>query len=95
MTDETISIPDARAQLCKWAVAWDKPELMELAQKMVRRKPKYPAARANRGSLDPILAENIRAFKAKNPERSNRDIGAMFGVDGGRVSEAIHKTKGI
>lgn len=94
MTDP-ISIPEARALLSKWALEWDRPELLDLAGRLIRRKPKYKAARAERGSLTPSRAAAIRAYKEANPTMSNRDIGEVFGVDGGRVSEAIHKIKGF
>jgi hypothetical protein len=92
---EPISIPEARALLSKWSLEWDKPELMDLAGRLVRRRPLYPRARAVRGSLAPELADQIRKYKEENPRMSNRDIGELFGVDGGRVSEAIHKAKGF
>lgn len=92
---EHISIPDARTQLHRWAQEWNKPELADLARQMVRRRPKHPTAKATRQSLTPQLAERIRQHKALFPEKSNRAIGETFGVDGGRVSEAIHKTKGF
>jgi hypothetical protein len=88
-----VSIPEARAILSRWGMEWNRPELMALAGKLVRRRPKYPVARAKRGSLTPELAARIRDYKNENPSTSNRDIGERFGVDGGRVSEAIHKVK--
>lgn len=97
LCDDTppISIPEAKAQLLKWAIEWDRPELMHLAERMVRRKPKFIRARAKRRSLTPELADRIRTFKNANPQMSNRDVGEYFGVDGGRVSEAIHRSKGF
>lgn len=91
--DNHISIPEARAQLSKWALEWGKPELLELAGRMVRRRPVYPVARAKMGSLTPELAKRIREYKMQHPTMSNRDVGKVFGVDGGRVSEAIHFIK--
>ena len=94
MDKDHLSIPEARQVLSKLALQHDMPELLELAKRMVRRKPKYPVARATRRSLDPETAKRIRAFKDQNPNMSNRAIGEMFGVDGGRVSEAIHDVFG-
>lgn len=91
---EPISIPDARKLLIRYAIEWDRPELQQLAARMVRRKPKYPIARPERKSLCPKLAIMIREYKNRHPRKSNRDIGRHFGVDGGRVSEAIHSVKG-
>lgn len=89
-----ISIPDARDELRAWAILWNKPELKILADRLIRRQPKYPVAKATRRSLNPEMARNIRTYKARNPSKSNRSIGELFGVDGGRVSEAIHNVKG-
>lgn len=86
----TISKSEARKVLRQYAIDWNKPELAELADKLTSRAPKYPPARSRRRSLTPELAVDIRAYKAKHPEMSCVDIGAVFNVNGGRVSEALH-----
>lgn len=90
---EPVSIPDAREQLREWAEEWGKPELSALADRMVRRKPKHRVAKATRRSLTPELAAEIREYKRLHPTMANRDVGEVFNVDGGRVSEAIHNVK--
>lgn len=35
------------------------------------------------------LRSQIRAYAKAHPDMNNRDIAAMYGVDGGRVSEAL------
>jgi hypothetical protein len=90
---QPIGIPAAQEKLRKWAVEWGKPELAVLADQMYRRKPKYPRAKPQRRSLTPGKAKRIREYKEANPTMSNRDIGREFGVDAGRVSEAIHRVK--
>lgn len=87
---ETIGIAEARRLLSKWGIEWDRPELLELAGKLRKRRPKYPVARAERKRLNPELAERIRKFKADHPLQPNWKIGLAFGTDAARVSEAIH-----
>ena len=36
------------------------------------------------------LAQRIKAFQAENPNMTQEQIGARFGVAGGRVSEALN-----
>lgn len=95
MSEEHISIPEARRLLAKYALEWNRPELLELSRKMQRRKPKFAPARAKRKSLTKTTAAAIRYYKLSNPTMSNRDIGEKFGVDGARVSEAIHDVYGF
>jgi hypothetical protein len=45
--------------------------------------------RDKRQSLNPLLAERIRRFAAAHPEMSQDEIGRVFNVAGGRVSEAL------
>jgi hypothetical protein len=44
---------------------------------------------AKRNSLTPFNAEPIRLFAAANPTMSQDEIGRVFNVAGGRVSEAL------
>lgn len=91
---DNLTVPEVRALLTNIALDQNLEILNIIAKKMYRRKPKYPVAKAKRQSLSPDKAERIRKYKALHPEMSNRDIGERFGVDGGRVSEAIHKVFG-
>ena len=93
--EEHLSIPEARRIITAIGLHYDIPEILEVVSKMQRRKPKYPVARAKRRSLTPELAERIRNYKRSHPNMSNREIGERFGVDGGRVSEAVHKALGF
>jgi hypothetical protein len=45
--------------------------------------------RDKRNSLNPALAAEIRAYAALHPEMSQDEIGRVFDVAGGRVSEAL------
>ena len=42
-----------------------------------------------RHSLNPLRAARIRAYAAAHPEASQDEIGRLFNVAGGRVSEAL------
>jgi hypothetical protein len=44
---------------------------------------------AKRGSLNPFLAQAIRLHADANPTMSQDEIGRVFNVAGGRVSEAL------
>ena len=64
------------------------------AKELTRRDRYKPVvARPRRGSLTPELAAQIRDFVGLHPNWNNRRIGAYFGVDGGRVSEALGSKK--
>lgn len=39
--------------------------------------------------LTPALAKTIRAYKRKNPKKSNQQIGNRFKVNPGRVTDAL------
>lgn len=85
-----VSKTEAREILRQYGREWNKPELINLANALITRKPIYPRAKAQRGSLTPELAVKISAYKAEHPRMSNYDIGVVFGVNGARVSEAVH-----
>lgn len=48
-----------------------------------------PVARAKRPALTPHMAAQIRVVKANNPDMLQDEIGRLFNVPGGRVSEAL------
>lgn len=49
-----------------------------------------PKAASKSLKMTPALARRLRSFCLQNPDMSVNEIGARFGVNGGRVSEAIH-----
>lgn len=67
--------------------------LEQYADDTYRRSP-LKRAKRERKSLTPALAKAIRAYVARNPHMTNRAIGEVFEVDGGRVSEAMHRVNG-
>jgi len=58
----------------------------ELFRRPMARKP----ARRRSPPVDAELAEALRRYARLHPDMPNRAIGQRFGVDGGRVSEALH-----
>jgi hypothetical protein len=44
--------------------------------------------------LDRKLKASIRAFVKENPEMAFQDVANIFGVNPGRVSEAVHGKRG-
>jgi hypothetical protein len=77
-----MRLPEVRKRL--YALA---KELRRLANETKRRKPLHRAKPRAR-KMTPNLRRQIRRFVAYNPDMSNRQIGRIFKVDGGRVSEA-------
>lgn len=86
------NVPKAREEIDAIAEA-----LLDLAARLDRvqgnlhRRP-YARARAPRAAppVNAGMAEFLREFARKNPNLSQREIGQRFGIDGGRVSEALH-----
>jgi hypothetical protein len=64
-------------------------ELLELADELKRRSPSGARAPATSTPMTPELAEEIREFASDNPGMSHQDIGVVFNVNHGRVSETI------
>lgn len=83
------SIPEIRDRLRELAKKHNIPELNDLADETYR---KQPAKRAPRRSpqLTPSMAAQIRQYKKANPTAHQQDIAEAFGVNHGRVSEALN-----
>jgi hypothetical protein len=64
-------------------------ELIDLADELKRRSATGPRAPATSTPMTPELADEIREFARDNPGMSHQDIGVVFNVNHGRVSEAI------
>ncbi len=64
-------------------------ELIELADELRRRSPAGPRAPATSTPMTPELADEIREFAKDDPGISHQDLGVVFNVNHGRVSEAI------
>jgi hypothetical protein len=64
------------------------PELYTLADELRRRKPRSVAPQAA-ASMTPVLRAKIFAFASTNPDRTQAEVGRMFNVNAGRVSEIM------
>lgn len=62
--------------------------LYELIDDTYRNSPVKKAAATARKMTNEI-ADEVIDYAAAHPEMSNRQIGRHFGIDGGRVSEAL------
>ena len=54
-----------------------------LAHPLVGEEPRHGIGEAG-------IRDQVRAFVLANPNMPNRDIGRVFNIDGGRVSEILH-----
>jgi hypothetical protein len=43
--------------------------------------------------VDAFLAERIRAYVARHPTEHLHEVAVLFGVNPGRVSEALHRKR--
>ena len=64
-------------------------EVTRLANASFRR-PAKKHARKKATRITPAIRDQVRAFVLANPDMPNRDIGRVFNIDGGRVSEILH-----
>lgn len=83
-----MRLPEIATRLRYLARELNCPELNRLAAEIKRRSP-VSRAPASSVPASPELRDRIRAFKADNPHMSQAEIGARFGVNSGRVSEAL------
>ena len=84
-----MSIPAIRKRLQELAEEHDMPELAELAGQMYRQSSGRKAS-VRSPKLTPELAAEIRDYAAASPYAHQQDIAEHFGVNHGRVSEAIN-----
>jgi hypothetical protein len=83
-----MSIPAARARLRELADEHDIDELRDIADQMYRKTAKKRAPKRS-PKLTPAMAKKIRDYKAAHPDAHQQDIAEHFGVNHGRVSEAL------
>lgn len=76
------TIPEIRERLLAMAR-----ELNQLASETKRRKGAVTKAKSR--PLTPVMAARIRAHKTQYPDLSQAEIGRVFGVNQGTVSEAL------
>lgn len=86
-----MTLPECRKALTKITLRLPDPlkaEVLDIVEQMKRR----PAVRKTSAKSQPItpeLRENILRYAARNPNASQGEMGAVFGVNSGRVSEAM------
>lgn len=88
-----MTIPEVRERLHGIAAETGNAELDELANQLVRRSHgrKAPATRHGLNALRKVL---IRTYAEDHPDVGEFDIAILFGVNQGRVSEAIYGKRG-
>lgn len=89
MPSNKRTIPEIRTRLREIAEESDMPELNDLADETYRKPPVRRAAHKSK-KLTPALAAEIRMFARENPKMHQQDIATKFGVNHGRVSEAMN-----
>lgn len=65
--------------------------LIQAALDLMTREPAARKAAPRSRRLTPALKMSIRLFARENPGMSLQEIGAMFGVNDGRVSQSIDR----
>ena len=88
MPKNKMTIPEVRDRLRELAEEHGIEELNALADQMYRE---YNNGRASTRSptVTAELAEEIRAYKKSHPDAHQQDIAEHFGVNHGRISEAL------
>lgn len=65
-------------------------QMTEALRLMHREAVARPHAPRQRSKMTAAIGAKVRVYARKNPHKTLDDIGREFGVDGGRVSEALH-----
>lgn len=88
MPKNAKGIPALRERPRELAVEHGLPELSDIADQMYRRSHTRRAP-VRSPKLTPQMAQEIRDYKEANPDAHQQDIAERFGVNHGRVSEAL------
>lgn len=93
------TIPEVRASLHELAneveafnAAWAE-RIRHHIEELKRRRPVRRSPVRAKAITDEIKAR-VREFAKAHPSAPNRDIGRLFGIDGGRVSEILAGKRG-
>ena len=89
MPSNSMSIPEVRDRLRELAEELDCDELSELADQLYRKQPEKRAPRRS-PVVTAEMAEEIRQYADHNPDAHQQDIAEHFGVNHGRISEALN-----
>lgn len=82
------TIPELRARLVVLAKQFNSQELLDIADEL-RRRPVRRRAPVTSQPSTPEVRARIRQFVQDNPDLSQVAVAREFGVNPGRVSEAI------
>lgn len=77
------------AEVIQYEFPEEADELIELADELKRRSPAGARAPATSTPMTPELADEIKEFAADNPGMSQQDVGVVFNVNHGRISEVL------
>lgn len=86
------TIPEVRFRLRQLAKILKCPELDELAAALIRRRPRKKAENKSTPMTIKLRAD-IRRYCKANPDLSQQEVATHFGVNAGRVSEALRGKK--
>ena len=86
--EKLLTIPEVRDRLYELADSQRIPELRMLADQLWRRRGRR-AVRAQSIAITPELVAAIRDYAYHHPDESEHKVGQQFGVNQGRVSEAL------
>ena len=89
-------IPKARELLYDALATMPAPWHQQVVQalKLMYREPEVKQrAPVEKRPVDAFLAERIRAYVARHPTEHLHEVAVLFGVNPGRVSEALHRKR--
>ena len=92
MAKNKRSIPELRRRLRELADECACDELNVIADEM-QRSPAAKRAPKTSAPFTAEMAEEIRQFAEAHPDWSNQEIANHFGVNPGRVSDALHNKR--
>jgi len=92
MPGNHMTIPEVRDRLRELAEELEVDELAELADQLYRRQAEKRAPRRS-PVVTAEMAEEIRQFAEQHPDAHQQDIAEHFGVNHGRVSEALNNER--
>jgi hypothetical protein len=88
-------IPEVREELLKiadkadtWGKCKTAAKIRYLVTELYRRQ-RVPRTAAKSKTITPRLQKHMKAYKLAHPAASEQDIAVHFGVNAGRVSEAL------
>jgi len=84
-----MRLPEIRDRMHELAEEHGIGELHELAEE-TRRRRRQPPAPVVSATVTPELADAVRAYCVAFPDLSMHEVGRLFGLNQGRISEILH-----